>query len=322
MNLSNPCVSVVIPTYNRADLVVQAIDSVVAQTYENWELIVVDDGSTDDTRLKLEKYETIIRYIYQENGGASAAQNKGIEIAKGEWIAILASDDIWLPQKLAFQMEAISKFGRECSACITNCTPVGNPKFSETIFEKAGFAPDSVFGVFDDPISLILGKHPTFLVQSLLVKKCLVEGKDSFDLRLKVGEDTDFLFRLCFKTNFCFVNKPLVNVDATPNPSRLTSLFSSNRDLVFDAMELKFKKWISFLEARQEQQLMDRIESELKVLYGDYLNESLKSLKYHKFVETLKKLNRLGEGKFKVLGKIIKRFVRKLNPLKKSTSSQ
>ncbi|MCZ0900726.1 glycosyltransferase family A protein, partial [Microcoleus sp. HI-ES] len=84
-----PQVSVVIPAYNCADYVGQAVDSVLHQTYANWEIIVVDDGSKDDTRLVLEKYGDRIRYIYQKNQGVSIARNHGIELARGEFIAFL-----------------------------------------------------------------------------------------------------------------------------------------------------------------------------------------------------------------------------------------
>ncbi|MEG4036015.1 glycosyltransferase [Microcoleus sp. S36b_A4] len=99
-----PQVSVVIPAYNCADYVGQAVDSVLHQTYANWEIIVIDDGSKDDTRLVLEKYGDRIRYIYQQNQGVSIARNHGIELARGEFIAFLDADDYFFPDKLAAQM--------------------------------------------------------------------------------------------------------------------------------------------------------------------------------------------------------------------------
>src|SRR5271166_6410356 len=98
-----PAVSVVIPTYNRSALLPSAVESVLAQTFTDYELIVIDDGSTDDTCERLKPYMGRIRYCYQDNRGASAAQNKGIEIARGTWVSILGSDDLWLPAKLERQ---------------------------------------------------------------------------------------------------------------------------------------------------------------------------------------------------------------------------
>ena len=106
-NLDNrtvpPRISVIIPAYNRARLLAEAIDSVLAQTHSDFELIVVDDGSTDDTPSLLDGYGAGIRVFRQVNRGVSAARNEGIRMARGELIAFLDSDDLWLPEKLSAQ---------------------------------------------------------------------------------------------------------------------------------------------------------------------------------------------------------------------------
>jgi len=99
-----PTVSVIIPTYNRASLVVKAVDSVLAQTYKDYELIVVDDGSTDNTEQCLKRYGNDIKYIYQHNGGVNKARNTGIDAASGQYIALLDNDDLWREDKLARQV--------------------------------------------------------------------------------------------------------------------------------------------------------------------------------------------------------------------------
>lgn len=111
---NKPTVSVVIPTYNRAKYVTETIDSVLSQSYTDYEIIVVDDGSTDNTREALAPYMDRIRYIHQQNSGVSAARNRGIKAARGKWIAFLDSDDIWLPEKLAVQIKDISKYPGVC----------------------------------------------------------------------------------------------------------------------------------------------------------------------------------------------------------------
>ncbi len=100
-------VSVVVPTHNRARIVGAAIESVLAQSYQNVEVIVVDDGSTDDTRSVVERYGPRVRYLYQTNGGVSSARNLGFANARGEFIALLDSDDEFLPWKLEAQVRLL-----------------------------------------------------------------------------------------------------------------------------------------------------------------------------------------------------------------------
>jgi hypothetical protein len=103
-----PQISVIIPTYNRADMLGDAIASVLAQTYADWELIVVDDGSIDDTEAVVARYsDPRIRYIYQENRKLPGARNTGIRASTGEYVAFLDSDDLFLPEKLSVQAAAM-----------------------------------------------------------------------------------------------------------------------------------------------------------------------------------------------------------------------
>ncbi len=106
-------VSVVIPTYNRAEMLVQAVDSVLAQDYPNFELIIIDDGSSDHTAQLLKNYSQRLCYHYQSRQGVSAARNRGTRLAKGKYICFLDSDDLWQPKKLSRQaafMEAHPQF--------------------------------------------------------------------------------------------------------------------------------------------------------------------------------------------------------------------
>jgi glycosyltransferase involved in cell wall biosynthesis len=104
-----PLVSVIIPTYNMARFVSEAVRSVLEQTYPKYEVIVVDDGSTDATKDELDKFGDQIRYLHQDNRGPSAARNLGIKIARGEYICFLDSDDLWLPNKLIVQHDFMER---------------------------------------------------------------------------------------------------------------------------------------------------------------------------------------------------------------------
>lgn len=109
LSVEKKLVSVIIPTYNRGNWIKEAVESVLTQSYPNYELIVVDDGSSDDTGKALRSINSKIRYIFQPNSGPSSARNKGLELSRGEWIAFLDSDDLWKPEKLTAQMEAFQK---------------------------------------------------------------------------------------------------------------------------------------------------------------------------------------------------------------------
>src|SRR5215813_4962542 len=99
----SPTVSVIIPTYNRWPMVGEAIESVLAQSYRSWELIVVDDGSTDGSSERLTLYGSNMRYVSRQRSGVAAARNHGIATATGQYVAFLDSDDLWMPRKLEIQ---------------------------------------------------------------------------------------------------------------------------------------------------------------------------------------------------------------------------
>jgi glycosyltransferase involved in cell wall biosynthesis len=107
--MNRPLVSAVITTYNYGRFVVDAVQSVLAQTYPDVEVIVVDDGSTDDTALRLQPYLGKIRYIHQENSGVDAARNNGIAAARGQYIGLLDADDMWHPERIQRQMQYIAE---------------------------------------------------------------------------------------------------------------------------------------------------------------------------------------------------------------------
>ena len=117
--MSEPLASVIIPTYNRAELICKTINNIFQQTYSNLELIIVDDGSTDDTRSKLQRYGDRIRVVTQNNSGPAVARNHGVRVARGEIIAFQDSDDLWKPTKLERQVALLQK-DRSIPCCLCN----------------------------------------------------------------------------------------------------------------------------------------------------------------------------------------------------------
>lgn len=120
-NVQQPLVSVIIPSYNRAAVVKKAVESVLSQSYDRLELLLIDDGSTDETRAVIESIDDPrLHYVYQTNAGACAARNHGVALAKGEYIAFHDSDDCWHPDKLEKQMQVMKETHADVVVCKMN----------------------------------------------------------------------------------------------------------------------------------------------------------------------------------------------------------
>jgi glycosyltransferase involved in cell wall biosynthesis len=222
-----PSVSVIIPTYNRSGVLRYSVESVLNQTYPVSEVIIVDDGSTDDTATLIERemrekssWRDRVRYFYQPNQGQSAANNNGISKAKGEWLGFNANDDLWSPWKLEWQFRVIAKYHDECRLCFTDAWFMNNPFLKATLFQTAGRPDGQAFGVVKDPAHLIAkGQHPIWM-QTVIARTDLVHEVGGLDESLRYSEDHDFLFRMALETNFCFVGMPMVLIDRSPAEDR------------------------------------------------------------------------------------------------------
>jgi glycosyltransferase involved in cell wall biosynthesis len=182
-------VSVVIPTFNCADFLVEAIRSVLDQTYEDYEIIVVDDGSTDHTEEALRPFGNRLRYIRQEPGGPSVARNRGILEARGELIAFLDADDLWRPTKLARQVEYLNHHP-EVVLVYTDFTrgprPGSNNDSRLTAYKPRDPA---------DPFHALLEEN--FLATpTVMVRREALARSGLFDPTLKGSEDFDLWLRL------------------------------------------------------------------------------------------------------------------------------
>jgi glycosyltransferase involved in cell wall biosynthesis len=306
-----PNVSVVIPTFNRSRLLLNAVETVLAQTHKDYEIIIVDDGSTDDTAQRLGPYMDRVRYVYQENRGVSAARNRGIELATGRWISILDSDDGWLPTKLEHQLRALTTLGDRFGACFTDCTYEGNLDLTRSAFEQAGFNPQSEFGTLDDPVTYILARHPMIWIQSLLVHRRLLEELGGFDEALVVSEDTDLLFRLAFKTRFCFVSAPLVRIDRTPSRPRLTELFLEKSDPLLSCVEHRYQKWLDLPEL-VDLRTRRHIEESLRTLYYDWVIAQLYQRRLGAALRKTARIRLMGHGYVRIAATLMFRAMRKL----------
>jgi len=195
-----PLVSVIIPTYNRAWVLREAIDSVLAQEFKDFELIVVDDGSTDNTGEILGSYEQDILVVRQPNKGVSAARNRGIAAAAGRLIAFLDSDDLWLPRKLSSQ---VGFFNSNPAAVINQTEEIWvrngvrvNPKtrhhkFSGMIFERS--------------LALCLVSP-----SAVMIKKNLFSEVGVFDENLPACEDYDLWLRISCRYPVHLIETPRI----------------------------------------------------------------------------------------------------------------
>ncbi len=199
-------VSVVIPTYNRADLVCESLDSVLSQDYPNFEMIVVDDGSTDDTREVIRaRFGDTVRYIHQHNAGPAAARNTGIRAARGEYIAFQDDDDLWLPGKLARQVEALERRPDHgfCYGQALAADPDGNSTGRTYGASDKGKTGDNF---------AVMVRHHAILGPSLVIRRKCLATVGLFDESFLTAEDTELFLRLTLEWPGVYVHDPLVLV--------------------------------------------------------------------------------------------------------------
>jgi glycosyltransferase involved in cell wall biosynthesis len=195
---SNPLVSVIISTYNRSGIVMEAIESVLKQTYQNFEIIIVDDGSTDNTAEAVNQFkDNRINYFYKPNGGLPSARNFGIDKASGQYITFLDDDDLFAVDYIEKMLESLEK----------------NPQYGVAYSIMKTFPPGKkqvkplnknyyVSGVFTE--KFFEAKAPPVVGGVLLIRRSIM-GDMKFDEHLQNTEDLDFLIRLSCKTMFLCV---------------------------------------------------------------------------------------------------------------------
>jgi glycosyltransferase involved in cell wall biosynthesis len=196
----NPTVSVIIPTYNRGWILQEAIDSVLAQKFTDYELIVVDDGSTDNTRQILDSYGGDITVLQQANQGVSAARNRGIAESRAQLLAFLDSDDLWLPQKLTRQV-AFFKTSPEALICQTEETWVRNGvrvNPAKRHRKRSGM-------IFEPSLDLCLVSP-----SAVMIRKTLFGTVGTFDERLPACEDYDLWLRVSCRYPVFLIDEPLI----------------------------------------------------------------------------------------------------------------
>lgn len=240
-------VSVIIPTWNRAHQLHQALDSALAQTSSPYEIIVVDDGSTDDTASVVRGYRERARYVIQPNAGVSAARNNGASRAAGDLLAFLDSDDTWHPEKLSVQLAALDATPA-AGWCITGCDVIGRDghviagKSGWTsvfkLFDETGIDPDEFFSRhFEMLTATAEGRSQTIftgdawpplflgnfaLPSSAVISRDLFIQIGGFDAAFRLAEETEFFHRLASAAPVTLIPQALVGYRVSDSGS-LTS---------------------------------------------------------------------------------------------------
>lgn len=175
-------ISCVVPVYNGAAYIAQALDSILAQTLRPSEVIVVDDGSTDATARTVAEHQLPVRYVHQNNAGPAAARNRGIELARSDFLAFLDADDLWHPEKLALQASRF-QVRPDLGYCLTYKRNFWEPclKDEEDRLRREAHV------IADDA--------PGYVLPTLLAPRATFEKVGLLDVSLRIGEDTDWIAR-------------------------------------------------------------------------------------------------------------------------------
>jgi len=275
-----PTVSVIIHTYNNEKFIAETVESVLNQTYKDYEIIVVDDGSVDGTREALMPYMQKIRYHYKENGGIASAKNAGINLSQSELVAFLDHDDLWVPDKLQLQMECF-KENPLLGLVYAKYTSFRDGKELRTKPEK-GYSG----WIFKELLAKSFIQTSTVVVK----KKCL-NAVGPYDESFSLGDEYDMFLRISKKFQCGFVNKGLTRY-------RVHDTNASNNDFLFDNENLGVYKKIynnfTDLDTEEKKILRKRIARySMKVAEGlnsqgkleeskKYQKEALRYLPFYK----------------------------------------
>lgn len=237
-------ISIILPVYNRSELIIETIKSVQAQTFSDWELIVLDDGSTDGTARNVQSMaakDQRIRYFFQNNAGPSAARNAAIQMATGEWLSFLDSDDLWMPYKLEREM------------AVAGVEPGVDFIYSSGVIVREDGAIDRSLTDQLRPTKLytaepLLFERPRFFTSGVSFRKRCTEKSGLFDVSLRFYEDVDLWFRVLLFFKAYFLDVELVrkrqhsaNLGAA-SPNLALELFSSVLKFRLRATELYQKE--------------------------------------------------------------------------------
>jgi glycosyltransferase involved in cell wall biosynthesis len=262
---TNPAVSVIIPAYNVASYIAETLESVFAQTYREFETIVVNDGSTDNTENRIAPFRSRIVYLHKTNGGVHSARNAGLKVSRGRYIAFLDGDDIWMPRYLEALL-GMMESDPGISAVYPNAYLFGSPHF-------AGKLHQGVFPVSEPVTFERVLKRECFIFCSVLLRRSVIDEVGVFDegLWAQGAEDLDLWLRILQGGHrFHFTTEPLVKYRWRHN-----SLSNNGVGMLRSVIHV-YEKWIS--DERTTPGQRQWIESYLPALYAQLSLAQFKEL--------------------------------------------
>lgn len=235
--MSSPTVSVILPVYNGEDYVRCAIDSVLGQTLQDFELIIIDDGSKDSTPLIVKSYGDRVKYVRQDNGGVAAAFNHGIRLASGRYISWLSHDDIFLPAKLEMQVRALSRYDTP-AVCYTNIEFIDAQGVVTEERELEEHEPGTVLR------NLLVAGPVSYAAYSLFYDRRCVEEVGVYNESQRYTQDADMLIRLARRFPLVRVPQKLIRIRRHGNRASL------NKQWERDALSF-YLEWLNRLSLEE-----------------------------------------------------------------------
>jgi glycosyltransferase involved in cell wall biosynthesis len=259
--MRKPLVSVIIPTYNSAEYIEEALESVFEQTFQDFEIIVVDDGSTDGTGEILKKYGDRIRYIFQGNSGPASARNQGIRTALGEFIAFLDADDLWVPTKLEKQLELFRQ--RKDLGMVTT----GACSFDEKgVF---GYSTDKRETLMVGDIAINIFLRSNIGTPTVMVRKEIFDSVGFFEENIRQSEDDNMWIRIAAHYEVELIDEALIKV--RNHPQRMTLNKSELLDSVQTSIQLLMTKYGDVVKKKIEKAVPIKLSQvQFSIGYGYY----------------------------------------------------
>ncbi len=289
-------VSVILPTFNRAAYLERAVSSIFAQTYQDWELVIWDDGSTDQTKELVRSFrDSRIQYFYEQNQGVAYARNQAICRSHGELIAFLDSDDAWHPEKLSIQVRAMQAFPQVAIlfSDFLNFDQVNDMQRTGFQQELNGIEHLTISELEDDlnliedgmPESLALGNF--IATDTVMIKREILDELGGFDVRLRNSEDFELWWRLGLAgVKFAFLDEVLLNRYKPAGTLSNASVDSGQNTL--QALDLCCQATVSAGRDELVSYLEKRYRNAWQNLISSYAREGDRSGMNHAFRQSLK----------------------------------